>query len=97
MERFLTAVQERMFMKLIFDEICNTFNANWKDHVTETHVVEGGTLKECFRKAYPFQRSLRYCSGYRIQFRDPDIDKQYRQWLRTGVDIQLYYGGGTID
>lgn len=88
---------ENYYDGLTVYEICNTFNTDWQDHVVKTFKVNGNTLKECFEKAYPTERSLRYCSGYCIRFKDPDIHKKYLEWKKTGVTIEMYYGGGVVD
>ena len=68
-----------------------------KAHITEVHEVEGESLDECFKKAYPFERSLRYCNGYWIEFETEDLNKKYKEWKKTGVDIAMYYGNGVVD
>ncbi len=84
-------------MKFIIDEICNTFETRWKDHIVTTFTVEGGTMEDCFKKAYTSERSLRYCSGYRIQFRDAAVHKAYQQWKCSGVTLEMFYGNATVD
>ena len=84
-------------MKYIIDEICNTFETGWKDHIVTTFAVEGDTLEDCFRKAYPSERSLRYCSGYRIQFRDSTVQEAYQKWKQHSVTVEMFYGGATVD
>lgn len=78
-------------------EICNTFNTDWQDHVLHTWMVSGSTLNECFEKTYSSHRSLRYCNGYRIQFKDRNIHNRWLEWLQNGVTIEMYYGNGTVD
>ena len=78
-------------------EICNTFNTDYQDHVLHSWVVKGKTLKECFEQTYPSERSLRYCNGYYIRFKDKDIHEKYNEWKKTGVTIEMYYGGGVVD
>lgn len=78
-------------------EICNTFDTDYKDHLVRTFTVSGSTLEECFKAAYPTERSLRYCFGYYIKFKDSKIDEQYREWKKNGVTIMMYYGGGVVD
>ena len=78
-------------------EVCNTFNTDDQDHVLHTWTVNGDTLEECFNKTYPSHRSLRYCGGYRIQFKDLDVHQKWLEWLRTGVTIDMYYGGNVYD
>ena len=68
-----------------------------KDKVAEHHVVEADTLEECFKKAYPFERSLRYCNDRYIKFDTDELNQQYLKWKKTGVDIMMYYGNGTVD
>ena len=65
--------------------------------VMETHIVYGETLEDCFKKAYPYERSLRYCNGWWIKFESKEIYEQYLEWKKTGVDILMYYGNGTVD
>ena len=77
--------------------LCNTFHTDYQDHVLNSWVVKGKTLKECFEETYPSDRSLRYCNGYRIQFKDKDIHEKYKEWKRTGVTIEMYYGNGVVD
>ena len=84
-------------MKLIIDEICNTFETRWKDHVVRTFAVEGDTMEDCFRKAYPSERSLRYCSGYRIRFRDAAAHEAYQEWKQNGLTMEMFYGSATVD
>ena len=84
-------------MKFIIDEICNTFETKWKDHIVKTFTVEGTTLEDCFKKAYPSERSLRYCNGYRIQFRDAAVHEAYQQWKRNCVTMEMFYGNATVD
>jgi len=84
-------------MKLVVDEICNTFATKWKDRVLATFTVCGKTMEDCFEKAYPHERSLRYCSGYRIQFRKPTAHKEYQKWKDNGLTMEMFYGNGTVD
>ncbi len=78
-------------------DICNDQGGNWQDHVVSKFKVRGKTLKECFEQAYQTDRSNRYCSGYRICFKDPEIQKQYESWKHTGVTMEMYYGSATVD
>ena len=79
------------------EEVCNTFNTRYKDHVVRKFTVKGKTLPEVFAAAYPSERSLRYCSGYFIRFRDTDLNEQYHKWKKTGLTIEMYYGSGVVD
>ena len=87
-------------MKYILLEKCEDryeYTNRDKDHIVERHVIIGNTLEECFKKAYPYERSLRYCNGYWTEFEDKDINSKYKEWKRTGVSIEMYYGNGTVD
>ena len=83
--------------RLTVYEIANTQNTDWQDHATETFRVEGFNLEDCFKKIYPSERSLRYCSGHRIQLADTELHKAYEKWKETGVTIEMYYGNATVD
>lgn len=85
-------------MQLTVQEVYEDWRTSERT-VKETHIVEGKDLAECFDKAYPYERSLRYCNDWHIQFNDGDenIYKQYLEWKKVGVDILKYYGGGVVD
>lgn len=68
-----------------------------KEHIVEIYEVNGDTLEECFKNAYPYERSLRYCNGYWIEFETKELNDKYREWKKEGVDIMMYYGGGVVD
>ena len=78
-------------------EIINDFETGYRDHVYQEFKVTGTTLEECFKNAYPSERSLRYCSGRHIQFKDREINDQYNAWKKNGLTMEMYYGSGTID
>ena len=85
-------------MKLTFDEVVDEYHSyDRKEHITETHTVEGDTLEDCFKKAYPYQRSLRYCNGYSIRFRDKNTQEAWNDFLQHGVTLSMYYGNATVD
>ena len=68
-----------------------------KEKVIETHNIEADTFSEAFAKAYPHERSLRYCSGHYIRIREPEYHKKYLTWKQTGLTIDMYYGSGVVD
>lgn len=84
-------------MELTIREVVNDHRTKYKDRVLETHKVVGNTIEECFKKAYPYERSLRYCSGYYIRFETTELYKQFVEWKKTGVTIDMFYGNGTVD
>jgi hypothetical protein len=84
-------------MKITVDEMCNTHTTGYKDHLVESHVVEADTLEECFKKAYPYERSLRYCSGYFIHIREEGLHEKYLEWKQNGVTMEMFYGGFVYD
>ncbi len=86
-------------VKLIVKEIYRDWRTK-AEKVMEIHTVEAETLPEAFKKAYPFERSLRYCNDHFIRIFDEQgniLDVEWREWKKTGVDIALYYGNATVD
>lgn len=83
-------------LKARVSEICNTWNTQCQDHVVSSWTVEGETKQEIFRKTYPSYRSNRYCNGYRIEFEDPSLNEEFKEYCRN-APIDEYYGGGTVD
>lgn len=65
--------------------------------VLKNYHVEAKTKEECFKEIYPYERTLRYCNGYYIRINDSELEKEYLEWKKTGVDIMMYYGGGVVD
>lgn len=64
-------------MKVEVCTVCNTHDTGYRDKVTKSWWVEGDTLEDCFKTVYPSERSLRYCYGYSIKFRDTKAAKKF--------------------
>lgn len=58
-------------MTIEVNTIINTFETGYQDKIYKTWKVSGETLDECFKNAYPTERSYRYCTGHSIRFVDP--------------------------
>lgn len=84
-------------MKATMQEIENRWETHYKERIVKTFVVEGDTKDELFRNAYPHERTLRYCNGFFTKFEDAKLDEEYREWLKTNLTIELYYGNGVVD
>lgn len=64
----------------------------------KSHEVSGDTEAEMFKNFYAgFVRPNRYCSDVSNEFVNPEVQKRYEEWRKTGVTIELYYGNGTVD
>lgn len=84
-------------MEYKLDEIMNWFHNGYKDEVYKTHIVQGNSLKDIFKKAYNYTRSSRYDNARRYEFQDKDIQDKYNNWVHTDVTMEMYYGGGVVD
>lgn len=84
-------------MKLKIREICNTHRTKYKDHIIKEWQIEKETKDEIFKEAYDSVISLRYCNGYWVEFVNPAIQKEFEEWQKTKVTIEMYYGGATVD
>lgn len=62
--------------------------------VVRTLELEAETEHELFKKAYPYQRQLRYCNDNWVEFDDKELDKRFCGYRPT---IMEYYGGGVVD
>lgn len=60
-------------------------------------IINGKSLKECFVKVYDYERSARYNNYLYYDFEDLEIKKAYYEWKKTGVTIDMFYGGGVVD
>lgn len=84
---------------VVAKEIYQDWRTN-AERVMETHTVTAETLAEAFKKAYPYERSLRYCTDHFIRYEDENgnsLKEEYAAWKKTGLTIDLYYGGGVVD
>lgn len=68
-----------------------------EDKVRREWTVEGDTLEDCFKKVYAEQRSNRYCNDRYIKVVPQSMNERYREWLKTGVTFQMFYGNATVD
>ena len=68
-----------------------------KEIVVERHRIEAPTYFEAFRKAYPYERQLRYCSGHYMRIAEQGMYRRYRDWCKNSLTIEDYYGGGVVD
>lgn len=86
-------------MKIIVKEICEDWRTK-SERVMETNTVEAESLEKAFEKAYPYERSLRYCSGHFIRIFDEagnSLMDKWQAWKKTGLSVSLYYGNATVD
>lgn len=66
--------------------------------IVARYAIDRDTKEECFHDIYDkYERPLRYCSGYFIKLNDPNLHKEYKEWLRNNLTFDLYYGGGIVD
>ena len=56
--------------------------------------LEANTENELLKKAYQFQRQLRYCNDNWVEFEDEELERKFRGYRPT---IEEYYGGGVVD
>lgn len=71
---------------------------DYDDVPVERHRVEGDGKEACFRETYTrFERPLRYINDRHIRLDDPALEREYREWLRHNLTMDLYYGDGTVD
>lgn len=84
-------------IEIKINEIVRDFYDWRKESVYKTHTLIGNTLEEIFPKVYAFERSSRYDNARRYEITDPGIHKEYQNWKRTGITIQMYYGNATVD
>ena len=59
--------------------------------------VEGDTMEDCFKAAYPTERSYRYCNDTNIQFENLDVHQRYLDWKQHGLTFEMFYGNATVD
>ena len=84
-------------MNIIVNEIFNhPILTNGKKQVYRK-VVEGATIEECFKGVYKLERGARYNNFVHHEIVDTDLAKEYREWCKTGITIDLFYGNATID
>lgn len=86
-------------MKIIVKEIYRDWRTN-AEKVMETNTVEAESLEKAFEKAYPYERSLRYCNDHFIRIFDEagnNLMDKWQEWKKTGLSISLYYGNATVD
>lgn len=86
-------------MKIIVKEIYQDWRTK-AEKVMETNTVEAESLEKAFEKAYPYERSLRYCSDHFIRIFDEagnSLMDKWQEWKKTGLSISLYYGNATVD
>lgn len=84
-------------MTIEVNTIINTFDTGYQDKIYKTWKVSGNALNECFKNAYPTERSYRYCIGYSIRFVDPAIHAKYLEWKQCGMTMEYFYGSATVD
>ena len=84
-------------MRIQVNEIINWFYTNYKDKLVETHILEGKTLDECFKKMYALRRSGRYDIARRYEFQDKSLEEKYLEWKEKNETIAMYYGNGVVD
>ena len=84
-------------MEIIVKEIREhyTFASDKRQIIKKT--IVGKTLEECFRIFYSFERGARYNNHVSYRFFDEDLEKQYLEWRKNNVTIEMYYGGGVVD
>ena len=68
-----------------------------EDKVRREWTVEGDTLEDCFKKVYAAERSNRYCNDRYLKIVPALMDDAYREWRKTGVTFQMFYGNATVD
>ena len=86
-------------MKIVVREIYQDWRTK-AERVMETNTVEAESLEKAFEKAYPYERSLRYCSDHFIRIFDEagnSLMDKWQEWKKTGLSISLYYGNATVD
>ena len=84
-------------MTIEVNTIINTFETGYQDKIYKTWNVSGDTLDECFKNAYPTERSYRYCTGHSIRFVDPAIHVKYLEWKQYGMTMEDFYSSVTVD
>lgn len=67
------------------------------DKLRKEWEVAGETMEDCFAKVYAEQRSNRYCNDRYLKIVPAQMDDAYREWLKTGVTFQMFYGNATVD
>ena len=67
------------------------------DKLYREWTVEGDTPEDCFKKVYAEERSNRYCNDRYIKVVPQSMNERYREWLKTGVTFQMFYGNATVD
>ncbi len=86
-------------MKIVVKEIYQDWRTK-AEKVMETNTVEAESLEKAFEKAYPYERSLRYCRDHFIRIFDEagnSLMDKWQEWKKTGLSISLYYGNATVD
>ena len=84
-------------MEIIVKEIREHYTyARDKRQIIKKTIV-GETLEECFKTLYSFERGARYNNHLYYNFFDEDLEKQYLEWRKNNVTIEMYYGGGVVD
>lgn len=84
-------------MKIVLKEIFNhPLITNGKNKIKE-HIINADTLEECFKEIYSYERGSRYNNFVYHEMEDLEIRKQYMEWKKTGITVDLYYGGGVVD
>lgn len=83
-------------MELVVLTIYTDWKTN-KETVKKRWTVKGDTIEDCFKGAYPTERSYRYCGDTNIRFEKPEVHKKYLKWKFYGVTPAMFYGSATVD
>ena len=63
--------------------------------------IVGDNYNEVFETFYKMNNQLRYCNGSYYQFKDVNLQNQYKLWLNsdsyTKKSFELFYGNGVVD
>ena len=84
-------------MKIIINEIFNHPVLTYGKPRINKIIIEGNTAKECYNKIYQLEKSARYNNYLYYKFIDAIDEKNYFQWKKEGLNIELFYGNSTVD
>ena len=84
-------------MLIKVNEIICWSHSDYKDKMVNVDTIIGDDAGECFERVYALERGARYDNARRYEIADPNMEREYQEWKKHGVTIEMYYGSATVD
>lgn len=84
-------------MRIEVNEIINWVYSNYEDKLVKVHTITGDNAVDCFKRVYALERGARYDNVRRYEIADSNMEREYQEWKKHGVTIEMYYGSATVD